>query len=56
VKTQELIDKLVEYSQRYGDLDVIVWVSPLLRFELKDASPCTERDHVLLTLGERDAD
>jgi hypothetical protein len=52
VKTQELIDKLVEYTQRYGDLDVIVWVSPILRFELKDVSPCTQRDHLLLSLGE----
>lgn len=48
---QQAIDQLTLIAQRYGDMDVIVYVSEKLRFEIKEISPCTNRDHALVTLG-----
>jgi hypothetical protein len=54
VTTQEMIDKLVEITQRYGDLPVVVYVSDKLRFEVDAVAACSERDHTLITLGSMD--
>jgi hypothetical protein len=53
---QEAIDKLTLVAQRYGDMPVIIYVSENLRFEIADISPCTARDHALVTLGPIDHD
>ncbi len=54
MKCQELIDKLVETTQRYGDLEVTIYLSRHVRFDVKSAEPCSNKDHFLIVIGNAD--
>lgn len=56
VTAQQLIDVLVELTQRYGDLPVIVYHNEFIRFKIGSVGACTNRDHILITTGESDQD
>lgn len=51
VSAQKIIDQLIELTQKYGDLTVRIYLSPHVQYEVGSVNACTNRDHILVTLG-----
>lgn len=56
MKTHELIDHLKLSADRYGDLDVCIYVNGNVKFEIDAAEACSNRDHFLIVVGPLIAD